>query len=215
MTGSLFRTLVVAAQLGLFYLVLDRRFQVESEVFVDIVRLALVGFLIHSLLPPRYRLRFFLLLSIAAILIVFGFVNGAWLIGVGLALIGICHLPVPFSFRVALLLAAGAFLAALRSSWLPAPWSSAIWPILGSMFMFRLIVYLYDMRHVKKPVSLWAVAADDGSELAEHTLAAAPVYDSFAASGGRLYFTTVDGRVVCYRGQREERGQGPGVRGQD
>ena len=24
------------------------------------------------------------------------------------------------------------------------PWSSAIWPILGSMFVFRLIVYLYD-----------------------------------------------------------------------
>jgi len=52
-----------------------------------------------------------------------------------------------------------------------------------------------------KPVSLWAVAASDGSTLAEHTLSAAPVYDSFAASGGRLYFTTVDGRVVCYRGR--------------
>ena len=52
-----------------------------------------------------------------------------------------------------------------------------------------------------KPVSLWAVAAADGSKLAEHTLAAAPVSDSFAASGGRLYFTTVDGRVVCYRGR--------------
>jgi len=52
-----------------------------------------------------------------------------------------------------------------------------------------------------KPVSLWAVAADDGNKLAERKLKAAPVLDSFAVSGGRLYFTTVDGKVVCYRGQ--------------
>jgi len=49
-----------------------------------------------------------------------------------------------------------------------------------------------------KPVFLWAVAATDGRKLAERKLKAAPVFDSFAASGGRLYFTTVDGRVVCY-----------------
>ena len=38
-------------------------------------------------------------------------------------------------------------LIAQRAQWMPAPWSEAIWPILGSMFMFRLIVYLYDLRH--------------------------------------------------------------------
>jgi hypothetical protein len=36
---------------------------------------------------------------------------------------------------------------------LPFPWSEAIWPILGSMFMFRLIVYFYDLRHDKNPAS--------------------------------------------------------------
>jgi hypothetical protein len=29
-------------------------------------------------------------------------------------------------------------------------------------------------------------------------LKAAPVFDSLVAADGRLYFTTVDGRVVCY-----------------
>jgi D-alanyl-lipoteichoic acid acyltransferase DltB (MBOAT superfamily) len=33
------------------------------------------------------------------------------------------------------------------------PVSDAIWPILGSMFMFRLIVYFYDLRHDTAPVS--------------------------------------------------------------
>jgi len=48
-------------------------------------------------------------------------------------------------------------------------------------------------------VWLWAVSTDDGTRKAEYKLKAAPVYDSFAASQGYLYFTTVDGRIVCYQ----------------
>ena len=44
-----------------------------------------------------------------------------------------------------------AVLALQRAALLPFPWSEAIWPILGSMFMFRLIVYLYDLRHDTAP----------------------------------------------------------------
>ena len=56
----------------------------------------------------------------------------------------------------------------------------------------------------KEPVGdvlLWAVSAEDGAKKAQRKLKASPVHDSFAASAGRLYFTTVDGRVVCYTGQ--------------
>ena len=53
----------------------------------------------------------------------------------------------------------------------------------------------------KGAVSLWAVSAADGTTLAEHRLKAAPVHDSFAVCGGRLYAATVDGRVVCYKGR--------------
>ena len=48
-------------------------------------------------------------------------------------------------------------------------------------------------------VSFWAVSTEDGSKIAEYTLKTSPVYDSFAAAEGRLYFTTVDGRVICYQ----------------
>ena len=103
----------------------------------------------------RYRLPFFLLLSLAGIVLVLGFGNGVWLVGIGLVLIGICHLP----DRASLAGRAAArrrrlVLALQRAEWLPAPWSDAIWPILGSMFMFRLIVYLYDLRHEKTPPTL-------------------------------------------------------------
>ena len=51
----------------------------------------------------------------------------------------------------------------------------------------------------KSNVLLWAVSTEDGTKKAEYKLKASPVYDSFAACDGRLYFTTVDGRVVCWK----------------
>jgi len=146
--------LVILAQLALLTLVL-RQFQIESSAFRDLWLLALGGFAVHALLPLRYRLPFFLVLSLVGIVLVMGLVHGAWLVAIGLVLIGICHLPLSFGTRIALLLGVAAVLVAQRSQWIPAPWSEAIWPILGSMFMFRLIVYLYDLRHESKPSTVW------------------------------------------------------------
>jgi len=144
--------LLVLAQLGLLALVL-RQFQIESGAFIRLALLAFAGFVIHAWLPLRYRLPFFLALSLAGIALVLGPANGAVLVAIGLVLIAICHLPLAFSARIALLLAVVAVLAVQRAQWLPAPWSEAIWPILGSMFMFRLIVYLYDLKHDAGPAS--------------------------------------------------------------
>jgi outer membrane protein assembly factor BamB len=57
----------------------------------------------------------------------------------------------------------------------------------------------FDAKEPSGKVFFWAVSAEDGSKITEYTLRASPVYDSFAASNGRLYFTTVDGRVICYQ----------------
>lgn len=59
----------------------------------------------------------------------------------------------------------------------------------------------FDAEHPKGDVLLWAVSTEDGATRAEHKLKASPVYDSFAAYAGCLYFTTVDGRVACYTGR--------------
>jgi hypothetical protein len=42
----------------------------------------------------------------------------------------------------------------MRAGWVGAPWSSTIWPIVGSMLMFRLIVYMYDLPHLKVRTTL-------------------------------------------------------------
>lgn len=144
--------LAVVAQLALVFLLL-RQYQIESGAFLRLAMLAFGGCVVHALLPLAWRLPFFLALSITGIYVVLDVANATWLVGCGLALIGICHLRASFAVRVLLLLLAGALLAAMRAEWIASPVPGAIWPILGSMFMFRLITYMYDLRHDAAPVS--------------------------------------------------------------
>jgi hypothetical protein len=138
----------VVFQLGLLTL-LVRQFEIESAAFFHLSVLALAGFVIHALLPFRLRLPFFVILSMVGVAVILGPRSGASVIALGCMLIGLCHLPVSFRARIGILIATGAALAALRTGWLDAPVPSAAWPILGSMFMFRILVYLYDLRHSK------------------------------------------------------------------
>ena len=146
--------LFLALQLALLIVVI-RRFQLEQPAFLHLMLLAAGGFLVHYFLPLAYRLPFFLLLSLSGIAVVLGIGLGFWLVAIGLGLVGICHLPLSFRSRVALLLAVALALAALRAGLVPAPFAVGMWPVLGSMFMFRLIVYLYDLRHQAAPTGVW------------------------------------------------------------
>ncbi len=147
--------LVVSVQLALLVLVI-RQFELENQAFYNnVMLLTLYGFVIHFFLPKRYRLPYFLLLSLVAIGGILGLQNGVWLVGLGLVLIGISHLPLSLFVRVFLLLIVGGSIAALRTEAFTTPIPGAIWPILGSMFMFRLIIYIYDLSHQKGPVNFW------------------------------------------------------------
>jgi hypothetical protein len=142
----------IVAQLGLLA-ILVHRYNLESPAFFQLTVLTFVGFVIHYFLPLAYRLPFFLGLSLAGLVMVLGVTQAAWLIGIGLALIGICHLPLPLWGRLTLLVGAGTLLVLMRAGEVATPIPAAIWPILGSMFVFRLMVYLYDTHYQTAPVS--------------------------------------------------------------
>jgi D-alanyl-lipoteichoic acid acyltransferase DltB (MBOAT superfamily) len=162
----------IAVQLGLLIL-LVKSFSLLDEAFVDVAILVFFGFLIHASLPMRYRLAFFAVLSIASIFVILGAFNGLWLVGLGLTVIGICHLRLPFRARVLLLLGIVVLLSYLRFDWslypnvgralggwigldqLSVPWSAGVWPILGSMFLFRVIVYMHDLQYGKGRPDIW------------------------------------------------------------
>lgn len=161
--------LLVAAQCAVI-LFLAQRFRLEDDRFLLVVRAALGGFVVHHFLPSRWRLPFFVALSMGTLLYYLGLRQARWdlaqalprmglLVGIGLVLIGICHLPLRYGVRVTLLLAVGGVLAVFRAGWITVVHLNAIWPILGAMFMFRLMIYLYDREHEKQHGSIWEVLA--------------------------------------------------------
>jgi len=143
------RLMLVCAELVLV-LAITWRYQLESRTFFHVMALGCAGFVVHALLPLRYRLGFFVALSLGAIVLAFGAADGGWLILLGMVLIGICHLPLRLAPRVGLLLLTTGLFAVFRAELIHGPWSVAIWPILGSMFMFRLALYLHALEHDEK-----------------------------------------------------------------
>jgi D-alanyl-lipoteichoic acid acyltransferase DltB (MBOAT superfamily) len=151
---QLARFTAVAVQLGLLILVV-RTFAVENAAFLRMLLVGAAGFVLHHFAPAQLRMPVFVGVSLAGMGLVLGVGNAAQIVGLGLVLIGLAHLPVAFPWRVTLILLVAGLLAALRIDLLSSPLSSAIWPIFGAMFMFRLIVYLYDLHNRDAPFSPW------------------------------------------------------------
>ena len=148
----------VAAQLGLAVAVAFA-YGLENPAFLRVFALAAAGFVVHAVLPLRFRLPWFVLLSLAGLVMVFRPADAAWLFGTGLVLVGLAQLPVGGMARVALLGGAGLVLAVARAGLIPVPWSPAVWPILGSMFMFRLVLYVMSLRtEARDARGWWALA---------------------------------------------------------
>ena len=129
--------LAVLVQFALIAVVVDY-WQLESQLLTRLLWLAFGGFIIHHLLPQRFRLPFFAMLSLVAVLSGVGHIGpnlgvawltgkirtidflyhllpGLTLVGIGLALMGLCHLPIRFAARVGLVAVAGAALVFLRA----------------------------------------------------------------------------------------------------
>lgn len=155
---NMMRFAAVAFQVVLIAL-LFKAVRLESAGFRQVLIVAAVAFPINHLLPLRFRLPFFGILSCCTTVYIIGPASGLWLLGLGMVMIGACHLPLPVGVRVGLVGLVAGLLAIFRAEWLSAPWPSAIWPLLGAMFMFRMIVYLYDLVHNSAPFSLWRALA--------------------------------------------------------
>jgi hypothetical protein len=147
-------SLVVGAQLGLI-LVIVYTFEVAAQNhFFPVLCLAAGGFLVHVWLPARWRPALFPLVSVVGILFVLGWPTGGWVLGIGGGLIAVCYLPFPLAMRVLILVVVAFALSLTRMEF-----DRPFWPVLGSMFMFRMIVYLYDLRRAKERPSLLLTAA--------------------------------------------------------
>ncbi|MDQ3047174.1 MAG: SGNH/GDSL hydrolase family protein [Bacteroidota bacterium] len=131
------------------------QFNLEKDTrFPAILPLIIIGFAIHYWLPFRFKPAFFLLLGFASFYAILGFKEGSFLIAIGLILIGTCHLPLKYNFRLILLLLILAILVLFRLRSFPITEINILLPFIGSMFMFRLILYFYELRFEKKKIPL-------------------------------------------------------------
>lgn len=134
------------------------RFRFESPAFQQALPWIGVAIIAHHLLPAALRLQFFAAMSIGSIVYVLGIGpgyfdwshalgRGGLIVGVGLCLIAICHLPISFRLRVTALFSFGAALLVFRAGTVFDGQFADVWPLIGALFMFRLIVYAYDTQH--------------------------------------------------------------------
>ncbi len=152
------RFALVVVQLFLLAWVIDR-WQIESRAFSRVFTLAAGGAVIHALLPLRFRMAFFVALSGAGLVSVLGPRGAGVVIGIGVAFLAICCAPLKTLTKVVTLLAAGTALTLLRNDTISAPWSSALWPVIGSLLMFRVAIFVYDLTHNIRPRSVWEALA--------------------------------------------------------
>ena len=131
-------------------------FHIELDIrLIGIMPIVIGGFAIHSFLPATWRLPFLFLLTLAAIFRLLDWSDGLILIGLGLTLFAIANLPVRAIWRIIIMLGLTAILVAFRAQWLPFYNEHIILPILGTMFMFRMILFLYEMQFEKQSAGIW------------------------------------------------------------
>jgi D-alanyl-lipoteichoic acid acyltransferase DltB (MBOAT superfamily) len=146
------RFLGLLAQLGLllavFYL-----YDVEDQVFGILSVLIVAGFAVHYWLPFAMKEHFFIAWSLAGAFVILSPGAALLLIAAGLGLFAVIASPIGFRWRLGIVLAiAAAAIYGRANLSFGVPWE--FWPVFGSIFMFRLIVYLYDAAHAKGRLSL-------------------------------------------------------------
>ncbi len=123
-------------------------FEIEQRrSLITMLAISVSGFPIYFRLPVHYRAWFFVGLTVLTAILILGWQPAAVMLGVGGLLVGMCYLPLHFYARIGLLLVAGGLLAMFRSGS-----SDILWPVLGSMFMFRLVLFVAEhRRHTDLP----------------------------------------------------------------
>ena len=130
-----------------------RAFQIEERAFINLMGLATGGFLIHYWLPPRWKEPFWILLSLAGAVVIVGLLSVALLLAVGGVFFLVLSSGIPYRGKVVLSVLLGLLLMAGRALEFEAV-PADFWPVLGALFMFRMMIYLYDLRQSTGGASL-------------------------------------------------------------
>lgn len=133
-------------ELALLWLI-ARFYQLDSaHLLPTALAIVSIGFAVHAQLPPRLRQPWFLAISLACLVLVLGVAHAALVCVLGAIVLAIATANLPWRLQLLLLGMAAAGIMGFRSS-LPLP----AWATFGSIFMFRLVSFLYCIHHERTP----------------------------------------------------------------
>lgn len=134
-------------------LVTFKVYRLEQPEFFLLACMVFGGFAVCYWLPFRFKETFLILLSLAGAYVLLSPAVASLLIAVGLALFGIVRSRLEFRWRVLALLAVFGLCIVGRATGHYRPLEN-FWPVFGAIFMFRMIVYLYDVKYQSGPARL-------------------------------------------------------------
>lgn len=126
-------------------------YKLEGPAFHNIAILTLVALPIHYLLPLRFKKPAFVAISAVGLIVAMGPAVAALVAPVALLIIGACFLPISWRGKAAIIAAVAIALALARAFSSAMPTLEVSCAMLGSIFMFRMILYLYELKHATAP----------------------------------------------------------------
>jgi len=129
-------------------------FERELQLF-SLFSLFVGGFAVVGLLPVSYRLKFIWALNAGAIFVLFGIPAGLGVLATGLLFFLIVNLSVHVWWRGLMSVLSGGLLAAGKLGYLPYAELGTVATVVGGLFMFRSILYLYESYHGWQHPSVW------------------------------------------------------------
>jgi hypothetical protein len=134
------------------YRIEERAYQ--GRAFQTLATLAFLALPVHYLCPYRFKKALFVAVSLAGLFCVFDSYLSTIVLGLATVFFGVCFLPIKWSARAAIIATIAAACAIARPGILGSAVPDGVWPIVASMFMFRMMLYLYELKHARKPETL-------------------------------------------------------------
>ncbi|RBP52960.1 hypothetical protein [Arenicella xantha] len=143
----IFQLLIIAAFI--------HHFNVESAFNLPLLFLLVIGaFVLRFFIPSTYRQWFFVLVTIGALLIVLAWQQTLIFLAIALTMIGVCNLPIHLKWRQFILLGIAIWLGVIRFGFGVQWLASSTLILLSSMFMFRMLLLLFELKHQKEAVPI-------------------------------------------------------------
>jgi len=157
-TRDLMKYALILAQLA-GALVVVYAFRIEDtgsggRPFLLLMAGTFAAFAVHYWLPHAWKKPAFVIISLIGSYALLDRFSATALIACGLGFYAILHLPIAYWLRAGIVAVIGIACLYLRGDVLPWPeWNetaAAFWPVFGGLFMFRMMIYVYDLRQPKQ-----------------------------------------------------------------